>query len=42
MNPWTKRLFLTALLTLPAAAWAASAAGGGGTCMLGALFGCGG
>ena len=39
MNPWTRRLFAAGLLTLPAAAWAASAANTA-SCTLGTLFGC--
>jgi len=38
MNAWTRRLFAAGLLTLPVAAWAASASSG--ACTLGALFGC--
>lgn len=41
MNIWTKRIILLGLVTLPAAAFAATS-GAGGTCVLGALFGCGG
>ncbi len=41
MNDWTKRLIAIALLSVPAAAYAASAAAVGG-CPLGFLMGCGG
>ena len=40
MTTWTQRAVVLALVTIPTAAFAASAGSGG--CIFGALFGCGG